>query len=448
MLFTTDQQTIEDLNIFGKHSGKSVYDLFRSTHTRGGAELLEEMFRFPLSDALSINNRSCMIQYFAAVPVFPFDNELFDVIEQYLINRDERTKVSAEGDRMSSRISHLILDDENYKFISKGVAAIINILISFRDFIAGLKLSAGNPYQETVYLVMDLLDNKEFDLLINEDPKSKLSYAKLAGYDQVLRFRERDKVKKLLRHIYDLDIYISVGRVAAARRFVFPKASPKEGNELILEGVYHPHLENAVANTIHLNPDGNVVFLTGANMAGKSTFMKSLGIAMYLAHMGFPVAASKMEFSVFDGIYTTINLPDNLGMGTSHFYAEVLRIKKVAKELNLSRRLFVIIDELFRGTNVKDAFEATVVITEAFAEKKDSMFVISTHIMEAGEVLNEKCSNISFKYLPTHMKENMPVYTYTLETGITADRHGMIIINNEGILDILKNGIELFNNGH
>jgi DNA mismatch repair protein MutS len=193
-----------------------------------------------------------------------------------------------------------------------------------------------------------------------------------------------------------------------------------------------PSLDN-----LTITPDSNIVFLTGANMAGKSTFMKSLGIAMYLAHMGFPVAAKEMEFSVLDGIYTTINLPDNLGIGASHFYAEVLRIRNIARELSTGKRLFVIFDDLFRGTNVKDAYEATIAITTAFAKKRGSVFVISTHIIEAGEILKEQ-ANISFKYLPTKVNGTIPEYTYTLENGITDDRHGMIIINNEGILELLK----------
>ena len=175
-------------------------------------------------------------------------------------------------------------------------------------------------------------------------------------------------------------------------------------------------------------------------MAGKSTFMKSLGIALFLAHMGLPVPASNMIFSVRDAIYTTINLPDDLGMGASHFYAEVLRIKKIARELSLSKSLFVIFDELFRGTNVKDAYEATIALTTAFAEQRDSMFVVSTHIIEAGDILKQRCENISFVYLPTRLQQGLPVYTYTLEKGITADRHGMVIINKEGILDILRQG--------
>ncbi len=82
----------------------------------------------------------------------------------------------------------------------------------------------------------------------------------------------------------------------------------------------------------------------------------------------------------------------------------------------------------------------TVDIVKAFAGKTGSAFIISTHIIEAGEVLHKERDNIRFKYLPTRMNGNVPVYTYTLETGITDDRHGMVIINNEGILDILEAG--------
>jgi DNA mismatch repair ATPase MutS len=177
-------------------------------------------------------------------------------------------------------------------------------------------------------------------------------------------------------------------------------------------------------------------------MAGKSTFMKSLSIALFLAHMGFPVAAAHMEFAVLDGIFTTINLPDNLGMGASHFYAEVLRVKKVAQELSQGKQLFIVFDELFRGTNVKDACEATIAITEAFARQRNSQFIISTHIIEAGPVLQQTCANVHFIYLPTRMNNHQPVYTYTLEEGITDDRHGMIIINNEKILEMLHAGCQ------
>jgi DNA mismatch repair protein MutS len=438
MLFTTDNQTIEDLNIFGKRSGESVYALFNHTFTRGGADLLEEMFRFPLSDHEAINNRSSIIQYFTGIKTFPFDVELFDIVEQYLGNTDERTKLSETEDGIVKKLSNIILKDPNYKFVYKGVTAIIDILNSFQHFINGSQAVPLSPIKAEMKTITALLNDEVFALLIKENTKNKIPFAKVAGYDKALRFRHRETIRKILRHIYYLDVYISVAKIAAERGFNFPVALSKDQHIARLEGVYHPLLPKAVANNLDFSPEGNVVFLTGANMAGKSTFMKSLGIAMFLAHMGFPVPAAKMEFSVLDGIFTTINLPDNLGMGASHFYAEVLRLKKVAKELSLSKKLFIIFDELFRGTNVKDAQEATIAITKAFADKRQSMFVISTHIIEAGDVLKELRDNISFKYLPTRMHQNTPIYTYKLENGITADRHGMIIINNEGIIDILK----------
>src|SRR5690606_21566987 len=194
-------------------------------------------------------------------------------------------------------------------------------------------------------------------------------------------------------------------------------------------------VSNAIGNSITIGDDKHVVFLTGANMAGKSTFMKSVGIAMYLAHAGFPVAAKRMDFSVRDGIFTTINLPDNLNQGYSHFYAEVLRLKMVAEYLRSSKKLFVLFDELFRGTNVKDAFDATVAVMQAFSSRSSSIFIVSTHITEAGDALKQHCNTIRFAYLPTRMKDGKPVYTYRLEEGITTDRHGMVIVQNEGILD-------------
>lgn len=126
-------------------------------------------------------------------------------------------------------------------------------------------------------------------------------------------------------------------------------------------------------------------------------------------------------------------------MGFSHFYAEVSRVKKVAEAVNSNERLIVVFDELFRGTNVKDAYEATVAVVAAFANKRKCTFIISTHIIEAGEDLKKLRDNVKFLYLPTIMNGNKPQYTYTIKEGITSDRHGMLIIQNENILNILKN---------
>jgi DNA mismatch repair ATPase MutS len=132
-------------------------------------------------------------------------------------------------------------------------------------------------------------------------------------------------------------------------------------------------------------------------------------------------------------------VPDDLALGYSHFYAEVLRVKTVAEEVSAGKDLIIIFDELFKGTNVKDAYDATLSVTEAFAQFRNCFFVISTHIIEVGETLGARCGNLQFAYLPTVMEGRIPRYTYTMQEGITSDRHGMMIIENEGILGIMKN---------
>jgi DNA mismatch repair ATPase MutS len=439
MLFTTDKQTIDDLNIFGKHGGDSVYQIFNRCSTRGGAALLEEMFRYPMSDEAAINRRCGIIQSFAAAgTAFTFTIVHFDAVEVYLSNTDERTRLSTEEVSLGKKLSNMVAMDAETVQLHKGIQATVALLQDCHTFITSLQLTPGHLYMQDKEAIAAILAEPFFAPVLAT--KGKIPQPALVAFDAMFRFRHRQLIQKLLRHIYLLDVYLSVARVAAERGFSFPKALPREQQVLQLEGVYHPQVKQAVPNTLTITPGNNVLFLTGANMAGKSTFMKSVSIALFLAHMGLPVPASYMEFAVMDGIYTTINLPDNLGMGASHFYAEVLRVKKMAQELSMGKKLFIVFDELFRGTNVKDAYEATIAVTEGFAEKKDSIFIISTHIIEAGDVLRESCSNVRFVYLPTRMNGNMPVYTYQLEQGITADRHGMVIIHNEGILDILQQG--------
>jgi len=429
MYLQTDEQTIDDLGIFGKRNGTGIYDIYNHAHTRGGEALLEKMFRSPLSDKAAINQRSNIIRQFAQAGLhFPYDVSLFDVTEKYLVNSDADSKHQRQSVQL------------NEKEIQNGVSAVISLIHLTKDFIEKNEARNIIDYATERETIVKLLASPAFEPALKESPKgNKLSYSAVTAFDALFRVTERTKVENLLKHLYYLDVYMSVAKTATARQFVFPKALSKEQSALNIKGVYHPSLKTPVKNNIAMGEQQNVIFLTGANMAGKSTFLRSLSTALYVAHMGFPVAADAMEFSVMDGLYTTVNLPDNLGIGASHFYAEVLRVKKMATELSTGKCFFILFDELFRGTNVKDAHEATVAVTKGFASKKNSLFIISSHIVEAGEELEQK-NNIGFLFLPTRMNGHTPEYTYTLEKGITDDRHGMIIIRNEGILETLKNG--------
>jgi DNA mismatch repair protein MutS len=428
MLLRTDEQTIEDLGIFSKRDGGGIYDIYNHSHTRGGEAMLEQMFLNPLADKASINRRSSIIEHFTRLGLdFPYNASLFDMAEKYLAGDGESSPHPGRQSQLSE------------KDIQNGVMSVIELIRLTRQFMDKPEIKNVGEYAEERTAVLALLSDPAVAPVLREHAKHKLPYAAVTAYDALLRVTERPKVEKLLAHIYLLDVYMSVARAAAERKFTFPKALDKGQPVLRLQGVYHPSLKMPVGNDIMMDATQHVIFLTGANMAGKSTFLRSLSTALYIAHMGFPVAAHSMEFSVMDGIYTTVNLPDNLGIGASHFYAEVLRVKKMATELSTGKSLFILFDELFRGTNVKDACEATIAVTLGFTTRRNSLFIVSSHIVEAGEVLKQK-DNIGFLYLPTHMNGHVPEYTYRLERGITDDRHGMIIIRNEGILETLKNG--------
>lgn len=439
MSFITDKQTLDDLNITGKFSKQSLFSLFNSTETRGGEKLLDKMFHQPLSDPAAINSRSHVFQYFHERKLlFPFNKPVFQEAEAFLGGGTGSSFLMVAGELLRKKILHISVKDEQYGLLEKGLLATIDMLNTLQDFLQKQDDGNGYPFTGQFEAVRSIFSDPRMKWLQEARNNQQLTLFQLARYDYLVRHVLREEMENILDFIYHLDVYIAVSNVARSRNFSYAQALPKEKNIFQSTALSHPALEKAVTNPLALQEDQNVLFLTGANMAGKSTFMKSLGIAVYLAHMGFPVAAKDMLFSVRDGLYTSINVPDNLNLGYSHFYAEVLRVKKVAEEVAKGNDLVVIFDELFKGTNVKDAYDATLAVTKEFSTYRNSFFVISTHIIEVGDSLKEDCDNLQFSYLPTIMEGSVPRYPYTLTAGITNDRHGMVIIENEKILEMIE----------
>ncbi|HVK46625.1 MAG TPA: hypothetical protein VM488_02245 [Pseudobacter sp.] len=442
MSFITDKQTLDDLNLLGKYKGNSIFNLFDHTSTRGGAKILEDMFQHPLTDAEAINQRTALLKFFQAGAFsFPVSKELCEEVEQYLSSAGASGIAATTWMMLRHKAMRLIAADQQYERCRQGILSAISLIRQVKDF---MEMAGRQPdatvFGQSLHAIRRICGSAPILKLLQQAPGADMGFVRQVQYDHLLRHTGRQDLEELLHILYEVDVYIAVSRAAAARNFGYATALPfrEHANGISMKNVAHPQLPGAVANSVSIDSDRNLVFLTGANMAGKSTFMKSCGIAIYLAHMGFPVAVEEMIFSVQDGIYTSINVPDNLDMGYSHFYAEVLRVKKVAEEVSRGRNLVIIFDELFKGTNVKDAYDATVAVTEAFGENRNCHFIVSTHIVEAGQTLQERSSNMQFLYFPTIMERQTPRYTYRLEAGISADRHGMMIIRNEGIVEIIK----------
>jgi DNA mismatch repair ATPase MutS len=281
------------------------------------------------------------------------------------------------------------------------------------------------------------VEGQDFKFIHGLFLKKKLSAVDIAKADHLFRYLGYGRLKALLDIVYQLDVFTSVGIMAKSKGFSFPVINKTGEQVLKLQGVFHPFIKDAVANDVAFNHDKNVCFVTGANMAGKSTFLKAVGISVFLSQLGFPVPAAYMETSVFEGLITTINLSDNIISGNSHFYSEVTRVKYVATKMSGTQNMLVIFDELFRGTNVKDAYDASLAIISAFSKLRKSFFIISTHIVEVAHELSA-IENINFRYLETIFDNDVPTYNFLLKDGITEERLGMWIVKNEGIVEIIE----------
>ncbi|WP_285008817.1 MutS-related protein [Pedobacter faecalis] len=440
MSFIADKQTLNDLNLAGRFTPNSIFSLFNKTKTTGGERLLQEMFKTPLTNPEDINQRSSIIQFFQQAGLtFPLDGPIFDAAGNHMALGTSPNRTSGLINLMLKKASAALLRDDKFQRMVDGLSATVEVLNKLRDFWEKLGQQIdSSPYNNTWELFGPIFSDARLASLIRENEVAGWPLVKLARYDHLMRHVLRKEIELLFDEVCRLDVYIAVAQVSHAKGFSFAEALPKEKNEYRSSALRHPMLEKAVANPLSFKESSNLLFLTGANMAGKSTLMKAFGISVYLAHMGFPVAAEDMVFSVKDGIYSSVNVPDNIQLGLSHFYAEVLRVKHVAQEVASGKNLVVIFDELFKGTNVKDAYDGTLAVTQAFARYTRCCFLVSTHIVEVGEALSAQTAGVQFAYLPTVMAGSKPTYTYRLEQGISSDRQGMLIIQNEGILELLE----------
>ena len=437
MSFSIDKQTFADLEILEKEKKQSIFRLFDQTASGGGRQELSEMFHNPLNDTQAINERQDFIRYIYSKKLsFPINKSSLDFIEFYLRTGDKPTKISFFK-ALDKAVRYLIKPTNDYYVIKRGIEYTIELLQRLYIFVTKDAEKEQQPALLKKYInyIEESISLNEFSRLITISRKKRISPIDIERLDYTFRYKEFDRLKKLLKIVYQIDAFQSVADTAYKLDMVFPEIT--ENKEIEIAGLYHPFLDEAVTNNVRLDECSNLFFVTGANMAGKSTFLKAFGVAVYLAHLGFPVAAKSMKIGVFNGLFSTINIADSINKGYSHFYSEVLRVKNVAEEINRTGNLIVIFDELFRGTNVKDAYDASLAIISAFAKVKGSLFLVSTHIMEIADALRS-IENIRFGYFHTTIEEKTPVYSYTLREGVTDERLGMLIIENERIVEIIE----------
>jgi DNA mismatch repair protein MutS len=443
MQFEIDNQTLNDLAIFSNGSNhKSIFNLFDKAITIGGREKFWSLFNNPPTNATQIRDRVEVFAYFqSADPDFDIDKATFDFIEFYL-NQHQKSQSFPKILGALRRVSNLFYKENEYYIIQQGVGNVLKLVDILKRFITANQIESLPLGLKDIHItITGILNDKDFETVEQLQEKPKLNSADITGADYLFRHRQCDNIKTLLDIVYQLDVFISVSKQGKVLGFNLPVINIGKERVLRIKEIFHPFIDSPVTNNIEFDAGKNVCFVTGTNMAGKSTLLKAIGVSVYLSQLGFPVPAAYMETSTFKGLVTTINLSDDIQSGHSHFYSEVLRVKHVAQKLNDSPDMFVIFDELFRGTNVKDAYDASLLIISAFSKLKNTFFVISTHIVEVARDLAHT-PNINFKFMETSFNKETPTHSYILKDGITDERLGLWIVKNEGIVELIDKAVE------
>ena len=265
---------------------------------------------------------------------------------------------------------------------------------------------------------------------------AELNLTEILRLGYFVRYQYKEQFTELIEIFFTLDAWYGMAMGVKEFGLVFPEFIQSEEPILKADRLFHLLLHDPVAYDVALNKQNNFIFLTGANMAGKSTFIKAVGSAVFLAHIGMGVPAAAMKLSLFDGLLSNINVQDNVVKGESFFYNEVQRIKNTIIKINDGKKWLILIDELFKGTNVQDAMKCSTVVIEGLIKIKQSLFILSTHLYEIGNDLR-KYPNIDFKYFETEVTEDKLLFSYQLKDGISNDRLGYLILKREKVIDLL-----------
>ena len=144
-----------------------------------------------------------------------------------------------------------------------------------------------------------------------------------------------------------------------------------------------------------------------------------------------------MKLSTFDGLSTNINIADDVTKGQSYFFKEVLRVKDTIGKIKSGKKWMILVDELFKGTNIVDAMQCSIDVIDGFSKVKNALFVISTHLYEIADNL-QHAENVTFKHMETIVDGDRFRFTYQLIDGISNERIGHRIMKQEGVVKMLQ----------
>ncbi|MBZ9689038.1 DNA mismatch repair protein MutS [Clostridium estertheticum] len=459
--YTLDNQTWDDLDM------DKVYEKLDRAYSSPGEAALYSMLRNPLMEEEKLKERGRLIDLFkeniklkeSLQCIFfnlnsDFKNYFLDMIENNLIiNKTKYYMYTLLGKIVPLIIILLsIFVNVKYMVVLLGLSS-INMLINNVE-VRAIKSNGIFYLRKTIVAAKKIASVNNKDIIYYTDKiKGLLKSVKdidrgtrLIGFvnmwggffeflsvifllEETAYYSISKKIKEEKQTL--LDLYYIVGELEALisisgykhnlnQQFVKPMFI-KAVTLNIVEGV-HPLIDNAVANSINIESGG--IVLTGTNMAGKSTFLRMLGVNMILAQSFYFVLAKKYQAPFFN-IVSSISPNDDLTKGKSFFMAEVESIHRIIKALEKDVPVFCPIDEIFRGTNPIERISMSAEIL-TYINRGKSISIVATHDRELVDILKE---NYAFYYFSEKVDTNKGLsFDYKIKKGISQTRNAIRLL--------------------
>ena len=237
----------------------------------------------------------------------------------------------------------------------------------------------------------------------------------------------------VLQELAEFEVYGSLLIFDKFQTQSYPELTAK--NELRCERIFHPLInqERVVANSFKFENTQTLGLLTGSNMSGKSTFLRTIGLNQILANMGAPVFADAFITSCYE-VETCIEVSDSLRDGYSYFYAEVRRLKDILENSQSSKSVLFLIDEIFRGTNNRERQVGSRAVITQLAHAAKSLGFVSTHDLELTNLSEQVKSVVNLHFREDIDSNGSMTFSYELNKGPCPTTNALRIMEAEGLL--------------
>lgn len=235
------------------------------------------------------------------------------------------------------------------------------------------------------------------------------------------------EIKVLYEYIAEIDLAISIQSVRdGLPYYCIPEIA--NGNEIVVNDLYHPLVKNCVANSI-ASTNGQGVLITGSNMSGKTTFIRAMAINALLSQTIHTSLTTSYQAPPLN-ILTSIDMSDNIEENRSYFQAEALSVLNIMERSAIDNpvKSLIIIDEIYRGTNTIERIAAAKAVLTHLIQNKNFVFV-STHDLELAKLLGDDYAVYSFEEL---MGNNRLVFDYKIKAGLLKNKNGIAVLQGLG----------------